>query len=79
MMRRINLVVCANVKQHDHFATIGGTLFDRKRNYSGQEEILATNFTNGANFLRIIRAIRGKGWVVTRKHNPAIVATATRA
>jgi len=33
-------------------------------NYSGQEEILATNFTNGANFLRVIReirAIRGKG------------------
>ena len=24
-------------------------------NYSGQEEILATNFTNGANFLRVIR------------------------
>ena len=36
----------------------------RKCNYSGQEEILATNFTNGTNFLRVIReirAIRGKG------------------
>jgi len=35
-----------------------------KGNYSGQEEILATNFTNGANFLRVIReirAIRDKG------------------
>jgi len=41
-----------------------GDFLFRDRNYSGQEEILATNFTNGANFLRVIReirAIRGKG------------------